>query len=639
MPSVPAIVDALEQAVRTRKLGAVIVGSSGSGKSSALFAGLLPRLREAGGYQFACFRPGSQPFYALAGALLPLLKPYLPRVIAAIAALLLAAGLTLALGQGLKHLIDDGFAGGLGTLDRAALVMGALVAALAITTTTRFYLVSWLGERVAADLRQRFFDHVTGLSPSYFETARIGDVMSRLTADVGLLQSLIGSAISMGVRQAITGAGAFVMLVLTSAKLAGLIALILPVVMLPLIFFGRRERKLSKAAQERIGDLAAQAEETLGGIRAIQAFTQEDRARARFAAGSEAAVRAALKRVFSRSLLILAVILLGFGAITFSLWVGGRDVIDGRISGGELTAFVFYAVLMASSGATVSELWGEIQRAAAAADRLGEVLAIAPAIAAPAKPLALPPAQGRVVFEAVTLRYPSRPDTPALSDFSLVVEPGEAIALVGPSGAGKTSVLSLLLRFYDPSAGRILLDGAEITQLDPRALRTRLGLVPQEPVIFSASIAENIRLGRPDATDAEVAAAAEAAAAAEFIAALPQGFATELGTRGVTLSGGQRQRIAIARAILRDPTVLLLDEATSALDAESEFAVQQALARLCQGRTSITVAHRLATVRRADRIVVMDAGRVVAIGTHEALLAEGGLYARLAALQFTDGSR
>jgi ATP-binding cassette subfamily B protein len=337
--------------------------------------------------------------------------------------------------------------------------------------------------------------------------------------------------------------------------------------------------------------------------------------------------------------LILAVILLGFGAITFSLWVGGRDVIDGRISGGELTAFVFYAVLMASSGATVSELWGEIQRAAAAADRLGEVLAIAPAIAAPAKPLALPPAQGRVVFEAVTLRYPSRPDTPALSDFSLVVEPGEAIALVGPSGAGKTSVLSLLLRFYDPSAGRILLDGAEITQLDPRALRTRLGLVPQEPVIFSASIAENIRLGRPDATDAEVAAAAEAAAAAEFIAALPQGFATELGTRGVTLSGGQRQRIAIARAILRDPTVLLLDEATSALDAESEFAVQQALARLCQGRTSITVAHRLATVRRADRIVVMDAGRVVAIGTHEALLAEGGLYARLAALQFTDGSR
>jgi ATP-binding cassette subfamily B protein len=461
--------------------------------------------------------------------------------------------------------------------------------------------------------------------------------MSRLTADIGLLQSLIGSAISMGVRQAITGAGAFLMLVLTSAKLAGLIALILPMVVLPLVFFGRRERRLSKAAQERIGDLAAQAEETLGGIRAIQAFTQEDRARARFAEGSEAAVRAALRRVFSRSLLILVVILFGFGAITFSLWVGGRDVIEGRISGGELSAFVFYAVLMASSGATVSELWGEIQRAAAAADRLGEVLAIEPAIAAPANPLPLPPAQGRVVFEAVTLRYPTRPDTPALSDFSLVVEPGEAIALVGPSGAGKTSVLSLLLRFYDPSAGRILLDGAEITQLDPRALRSRLGLVPQEPVIFSASIAENIRLGRPDASDAEVATAAEAAAAAEFIAALPQGFATELGTRGVTLSGGQRQRIAIARAILRDPTVLLLDEATSALDAESEFAVQQALARLCKGRTSITVAHRLATVRRADRIVVMDQGRIIATGSHEALLAEGGLYARLAALQFTDG--
>jgi ATP-binding cassette subfamily B protein len=517
--------------------------------------------------------------------------------------------------------------------------MGALITALAAATTTRFYLVSWLGERVAADLRQRFFDHVTGLSPAYFESARIGDVMSRLTADVGLLQSLIGSAISMGVRQAITGIGAFLMLVLTSAKLAGLIALILPMVVLPLVFFGRRERRLSRAAQERIGDLAAQAEETLGGIRAIQAFTQEDRARARFATGSEAAVRAALRRIFSRSLLILAVILLGFGAITFSLWVGGRDVIEGRISGGELSAFVFYAVLMASSGATVSELWGEIQRAAAAADRLGEVLAIPPAIAAPANPLPLPPAQGRVVFEGVTLRYPTRPDSEALSDFSLVVEPGEAIALVGPSGAGKTSVLSLLLRFYDPSAGRILLDGAEITRLDPRALRSRLGLVPQEPVIFSASVAENIRLGRPEATDADVIAAAEAAAAAEFIAALPDGYATELGTRGVTLSGGQRQRLAIARAILRDPAVLLLDEATSALDAESEFAVQQALARLCKGRTSITVAHRLATVRRADRIVVMDQGRILATGTHEALLAEGGLYARLAALQFTDAGR
>ncbi len=576
---------------------------------------------------------------AALGLLLPLLKPYLPRVFAAITALLLAAGLTLALGQGLKHLIDDGFVGGPGALDRAALVMGGLITALAAATTTRFYLVSWLGERVAADLRQRFFDHVTRLSPAYFETARIGDVMSRLTADIALLQSLIGSAISMGVRQAITGVGAFAMLVLTSAKLAGLIALILPMVVLPLVFFGRRERRLSRAAQERIGDLAAQAEETLGGIRAIQAFTQEDLARARFAAGSEAAVRAALRRIFSRSLLILAVILLGFGAITFSLWVGGRDVIEGRISGGELSAFVFYAVLMASSGATVSELWGEIQRAAAAADRLAEVLAIQPAIAAPANPLPLPPAKGRVVFEGVTLRYPTRPDSAALSDFSLVVEPGEAIALVGPSGAGKTSVLSLLLRFYDPSAGRILLDGAEITRLDPRALRSRLGLVPQEPVIFSASVAENIRLGRPEATDAEVMAAAEAAAAAEFIATLPEGYATELGTRGVTLSGGQRQRLAIARAILRDPAVLLLDEATSALDAESEFAVQQALARLCKGRTSITVAHRLATVRRADRIVVMDQGRIVATGTHEVLLAEGGLYARLAALQFTDAGK
>ncbi|MBB5690311.1 ATP-binding cassette domain-containing protein [Roseomonas alkaliterrae] len=568
--------------------------------------------------------------------LLPFLRPYLPRALGAAAALLAAAGLTLAVGQGLKHIIDDGFTGGAAALDRAALAMGAIIAALGLATALRYYLVTWLGERVAADLRRAVFDHLTRLDARFYETARTGDLMSRLTADVALLQSLIGSAVSMGLRNALTGTGAFVMLVLTSPKLAGLMAVVVPLVLLPMIAFGRRERRLSRAAQERIADLAAHAEEAINAMRTVQAFTQEAAERERHGAASERSVQAALRRVATRSALILAVILLGFGAITFALWVGGHDVIAGRMSGGQLTAFVFYAVILASAGATVSELWGEIQRAAAAADRLAEVLAVRPAIATPAAPLALPPAQGRVAFREVVFRYPSRPGTAALDGFSLEVAPGETVALVGPSGAGKTTVLALLLRFHDPERGTVLLDGVDIARVDPEALRRRLGLVPQDPVIFSASVADNIRYGRPDATEAEIRAAAEAAHALGFIEALPEGFATHLGARGVTLSGGQRQRIAIARAILRDPPVLLLDEATSALDAESEHAVQQALARLSAGRTTIVVAHRLATVRRADRIVVMEAGRIVATGTHEALLAEGGLYARLAALQFTD---
>ena len=570
--------------------------------------------------------------------LLPFLRPYLPRALAAAVALLAAAGLTLAVGQGLRHIIDDGFRGGPGALNGAALVMGGIVAALGVATSLRYYLVTWLGERVAADLRRAVFDHLTRLDATFYETARTGDLMSRLTADVALLQSLIGSAISMGLRNALTGTGAFVMLVLTSPKLAGLMAVVVPLVVLPMIAFGRRERRLSKAAQERVADLAATAEEAINGMRTVQAFTHEEAERARYGAESERSVQAALRRVLTRTLLILSVILLGFGAITFALWVGGQDVIAGRMTGGDLTAFVFYAVMLASAGATVSELWGEIQRAAAAADRLAEVVSVRPAIAAPAAPIPLPAPQGRVAFRDVTFRYPSRPEAKALDAFNLEVAPGETVALVGPSGAGKTTVLSLLLRFYDPQQGAILLDGVEIARAAPAEVRRRIGLVPQDPVIFSATVAENIRYGRPDATDDEVRAAAEAASAAGFIAALPDGFATHLGARGVTLSGGQRQRIAIARAILRDPPVLLLDEATSALDAESERAVQQALARLSKGRTTIVVAHRLATVRRADRIVVMEAGRIAATGTHEALLAEGGLYARLAALQFTDAT-
>ena len=568
--------------------------------------------------------------------LLPFLRPYLPRALGAAAALIGAAALTLAVGQGLRHIIDDGFTGGPAALNQAALVMGAIVAGLGIATSLRYYLVTWLGERVAADLRRATFDHLTRLDPAFYETARTGDLMSRLTADVALLQSLIGSAVSMGLRNALTGIGAFVMLVLTSPKLAGLMAVVVPLILLPMIAFGRRERRLSRAAQERVADLAATAEETINAMRTVQAFTQEAAERARYGDGSERAVAAALRRVANRTMLILAVILLGFGAITFSLWVGGQDVIAGRMTGGDLTAFVFYAVMLASAGATVSELWGEIQRAAAAADRLAEILAVRPGITTPAAPLPLPAAQGRVAFREVTFRYPSRPATPAISDFSLDVAPGETVALVGPSGAGKTTILALLLRFHDPQQGEILLDGTPIALASPEAVRARIGLVPQDPVIFSSTVAENIRYGRPDATEAEIRAAAEAASAARFIEALPEGYRTHLGARGVTLSGGQRQRIAIARAILRDPPVLLLDEATSALDAESEHAVQQALARLSEGRTTIVVAHRLATVRRADRIVVMENGRIAATGTHESLLAEGGLYARLAALQFTD---
>ncbi len=567
--------------------------------------------------------------------LLPQLRPYLPRAIGAGIALLLAAAMTLAIGQGLKGLIDNGFSSGAEGLDSAALAMGGIVAVLAVATSARYYLVSWLGERVAADLRRRVFDHVLSLSPAFFETARTGDILSRMTADVALLQSLIGSAISMGLRNALTGAGALVMLVATSAKLAGIMLVVLPLVVAPLVLFGRRERRLSKTAQERVADLAATAEEALNGLRIVQAFTHEPQDRKRFGEEVERSVGAALRRIASRTALILAVILFGFGAITFSLWVGGRDVVAGRMTGGDLSAFVFYAMLLASSGATMSELWGEIQRAAAAADRLLEILAAKSAIAAPQNPVPLPaPAVGRLAFEDVAFRYPTRPDAPALDGFSLVVEPGETVALVGPSGAGKTTVFQLLLRFYDPQSGRVTVDGVDVAQADPAALRARIGIVPQDAAIFSASVAENIRYGRPDATDAEMRAAAEAAAADGFIARMPQGYDTHLGARGVTLSGGQRQRIAIARAILRDAPILLLDEATSALDAESEQAVQQALEALSKGRTTLVVAHRLATVRNADRIVVMEAGRIVAMGTHEALVREGGLYARLAALQF-----
>ena len=516
--------------------------------------------------------------------------------------------------------------------------MFAVVVALGLSTAARFYLMSWLGERVGADMRAAVFNHVLRLSPTFFETMRTGDVLTRLTTDTAALQNLIGSAVSQWLRSAVIAAGALVMLIVTSPKLALLVVAVVPLVVLPLVVFGRRERRLARTAQDRFADLGAYAEEMVNALRTVQAFTHEGVDRLRFGARVESSIGAALKRAQVRSGLILAVILLGFGAITLSLWVGGLEVVHGRMTGGQLSAFVFYAILVATSAASMSELWGEVQRAAGSADRIGELLQEVPAIAAPSNPVPLPAPtprapSGKVRFEGVGFRYPSRPETSALDGFDLRVEPGETVALVGPSGAGKTTVFQLLLRFYDPAAGRIRLDGVDLRDADPAAIRGRIGLVSQDPVIFGADVWDNIRYGRPGATDAEVRAAARAASAG-FLDDLPEGFDTFLGERGVRLSGGQRQRVAIARAILRDAPLLLLDEATSALDAESEAAVQHALSVLSRNRTTLVIAHRLATVRRADRIVVMEGGRAVATGTHDALVRQGGLYARLAELQF-----
>jgi ATP-binding cassette subfamily B protein len=567
------------------------------------------------------------------------LHPYRRQVVAAAVALLVAAGAVLAVGQGLKGVIDRGFAAGnAAELDRTLALMLAVIVVMAVATFTRYYFVSWIGERVTADLRRAVFEHLLRLPPGWFELTRTGDVISRVTNDTSLLETVIGSSVSMAVRNVLLLFGGLAMLAITSVKLTLLVLAGVPLVVAPILLFGRRVRRLARASQDRVGDVGAYVDEALHEIRTVQAYGHEAEDRRRFGERVEAAFETARARIRQRAWLVAAVIVLVFGAIGVILWVGGHDVVAGRISAGQLSAFVFYAVIVAGAVATISEVVGDLQRAAGATERIFELLAIEPGIAPPSNPVPLPsPARGTVSFDAVTFRYPSRPDTPALDAFTLDVASGENVALVGPSGAGKTTVFQLLLRFYDPQGGAVRIDGVDLRTADPADVRTRLAVVPQDPVIFAASVLENIRYGRPAATDTEVRAACEAAYASEFVAELPQGYDSPLGERGVRLSGGQRQRLAIARAILADRPILLLDEATSSLDAESERVVQLALERLMARRTVLIIAHRLATVRHADRIVVMDRGRIVAAGTHEELVAGNPLYARLAALQFGAG--
>lgn len=566
----------------------------------------------------------------------PYIIPYKLQLAGAAIALLFAAATVLAMGAGLRFLIDEGFAEGDPVLlDRAVIVLVAVVVLLAGASYARFYLISWVGERVVADLRVAVFNHVIGLNLAFFETRSPGEILSRISTDTTLVQTVVGSSVSVALRNLLLFVGGMILLIITSPKLTGLVLLVIPFVIVPIIILGRKVRTLSRYSQDRVADIGSHVEEILTGIRVVQAFSHEILDKIKFAKRVENAFDTAVERVRKRALLTAVVIAFIFGAVAVVLWIGGRDVLAGRISGGELSAFVFYAIVVAGSTGALSEVVGELQRAAGAMDRLNELLLVSSNIKIPSEPKELPEkVSGAIKFNRINFYYPSRPGQLALDDFTLEIKPGETVALVGPSGAGKSTVFQLLLRFYDPSSGNIKLDDVSLDQTDPRTLREQIGLVPQDGIIFSENVLENIRYGRPEASKAEIRSAAESANAIDFIEELPDGFETNLGEKGVQLSGGQRQRLAIARAILRDPSVLLLDEATSALDAESESFVQRALDRIMVGRTTLIIAHRLATVLSADRIIVMEKGRVIASGGHDQLLKSCPLYTRLANLQF-----
>ena len=573
------------------------------------------------------------PLNSLRG-LLPFLRPHRPLLACWLVALALSSSATLALPVAVKNMIDQGFAAG-SSVDRWFALLFAVAVLLALATAARFYFVSLLGERVIADLRRTLYGHLLSLDQAFFERTRTGELLSRLSADTELLRSVVASSMSVALRSGITVLGSALMLAITSPRLALFALLGIPLVVLPMVVSGRKVRGVAKDSQDRVADANARAGETLGAMHTVQSYAREDYERGRFAGAVEVALGTARRRIRLQAMLTAVVIVLVFGSITAVLWIGAQDVVSGTMSPGTLGQFVLYALLGAGSAGALTEVWAEVQRAAGGMTRINELLQERSVLALPARPETLPaPVRGELRLEGVRFRYPTRPDAAALDDFSLTVAPGETVALVGPSGAGKSTVLQLLLRFHDPEQGRITVDGKDLRTLEPAALRRHVALVPQDPMIFGASARENIRYGRLEASDAEIEAAARSAEAHDFLLALPQGYDSELGERGARLSGGQQQRLAIARALLKDAPILLLDEATSALDSQSEHAVQQALERLMQGRTTLVIAHRLATVLKADRIVVMDRGRIVAQGTHAELLAQGGLYAELARLQF-----